>query len=304
MSNKYSLGGYRIALQAKSKKTILVEGKSDKDLLNKFRTHWRKEQYFDIDSADILDDPQLSGLGAKSKIDFLLSSIPHGSPIEGNLRALVDREWETLIDSVGGPLPWTPPQNSATRYLTLGHSIENYQFVLECVTAYCAHFGSGFLTDEVREVIASSFSELLFFSAAYSSAVRQRSAITRCGDALRLADISWDGSKFSISGGFPAVLASRGIQNAGTFVADVEVGYSSIWNNSPLREKAYLYAHGHLGESIIWIGVAVAARSVGIDPAVCEEFAFGRRDERQRFCQSWLTTAEADHISPLPELFA
>lgn len=59
--NKYSLGGYRIALQAKSKMTLLVEGKHDKELFTRLKATRDSGAAFDIDTAEILNDELLSG---------------------------------------------------------------------------------------------------------------------------------------------------------------------------------------------------------------------------------------------------
>lgn len=305
MSNKYSLGGYRIALQAKSRKTLMVEGKEDKELFARLRHASVPSMPFDIDAADILQDNLLSGLGAKAKIDCLLESITEGSPIRKKFRAFLDREWENLVDrSSGDPLPWTPPQISDLRFTTTGHSVENYGFSFDFICSYISHFGSDLPTSQMKMTLQSCFASLLQFAAAFSEIARRRGMVSKCADIVRLSDIALNELTFSLDQRFSERLSTRGISDGDIFVADVARECAGKWSVLPLSSECHQHSHGHIGEMLIWVGVAKIAENMGVEESLCVQLAYGRRDERRRFWHTWLTSIAPANITPMDRVFS
>ncbi len=302
--SKYSCGGYRIAIQTKTKKTVLVEGKEDKELFNRLRLASLKETEFDIDTSEIFDDEAFKGLGAKSKIDLFLDEISSDSPISNKLRAFLDREWEDLIDADSNkPLPWTPPNNSTVRLTTAGHSIENYGFCREFITAYMAHFGCDLCTSEKITSVSDACPALFRFAAALSQVARDHSSIGRCRDILRICDVDWNGNRFSLNPGFLTQLIQRQVNGAEYFISDVENEQLIWWNRPPFNQESRWHAHGHIGEMAIWAGIGRLLLDLGVDELICDELAYGRKDEKRRYWHTWILSQSTDSMKPLDSVF-
>lgn len=305
MSNKYTIGGYKIAVRAKSKKTLLVEGKDDKEFFVKYRQEKFPDQQFDVDSADILSDSSLSGLGAKSKIDFLLGTIPEGSPIYHKLRVFVDREWESLTDqSTNQPVIWTPPFNRNERLTTCGHSFENYSFDVDFVLCYLSHFGSGLYTKELASDITSYFPQITSLSASFSDEIRRASVISRCYDMVDVSDILVDSTSLSISDSIADKMRQRGIEDPINLVSNIRSNHKNKWGTLPFLHEAHHHAHGHIGEDIVWSSVGKLAEIRGFGVHICNELARGRRDERRRFWHTWLTSSDRIRATSICQAFS
>ncbi|CAL4869280.1 hypothetical protein MMA231_03572 (plasmid) [Asticcacaulis sp. MM231] len=305
MSNKYSLGGYKIAIQARTRKTLLVEGKDDKELFKRLNLHISPDNIIDIDAAEILSGTEFAGLGAKAKVDAFLSNIPASSPILTKFRTFVDREWENLVDQVtGDSRAWTPPVATGPRITSSGHSIENYSFYSQFILEYIAHFGSGTLTPNLQTQVQSSFADVLNLAAAFSEISRRRNAITRCCDVMQLGDVTWDGSKFILATTLVPRLRARQIVDPAGFVNDVMHAYTTKWSAAPWAQESHWHTHGHIGEMTIWVAIAAIAAYVGVPNAQCDELAFGRKDERRRFWHTWLMKVGTAALSPMDQALA
>ena len=293
MSNKYSIGGYKIALRARTYRTVLVEGKDDKELFNRLKISLPHAANFNIDTSDILSDETLSGCGAKAKIDALAAQITEGSEVANKIRCFVDREWEHLVDPDNqNPLPWQQPQQLAVRIATCGHSIENYGFSLSFVEEYLRHFGGGLASPDTMARIAERIPEILRASAAFSEVARRRSAIKRCSDIFDLNDISFQNGIMVFSDEVENKLHDRGLENHDGFLDEYVQRYTETWCEDPFAIEANYHAHGHIGESILWL------------EAVGREVATGRRDEKRRVWHGWLSSLPPDEIAPIHAAFS
>lgn len=298
MSNTYSMGGYRLALLIKTNKTIIVEGRDDKDLFVRYKCECPQGCGFDIDTSDIISDDALSGLGAKAKIDAFLEGLGPQDPARAKLRAFVDREWERMVDEhTNDPLPWAPLTGSEFRITTSGHSLENYGFSSAFVISYLRHFGEGIANEILIKRVEELFPSLVQFAAAVSEVARRRSIIKRCKDMFDIDDIFISGNRFYLNANFSVKLGGRGVVDASTFVSEVRSSYENRWISTPYCDEAKYHVHGHLGEDIIWSGVGRIVQDLGFERSVCQSLTWGRRDERRRVWYSWLFETGAIHDS-------
>lgn len=297
------MGGYKIAIRARSQKTILVEGKDDKDLFNRLKISIGADNAI-IDSSDILDDPILSGLGAKARIDQLISQLTPDSPVAEKLWCFVDREWEELIDPLTlDPLPWSQPILTDVRLKTAGHSIENYGFCIDFVTSYLKHYGQGVATEQMLAFVSSAVPGILAAGAAFSEVARKKSILGRCSDILDINDILWDGHTITFQPSIEQKLKNRGCVNTHGFLAEVEQTRADKWAASPFAEEAHLHAHGHIGEAILWIGIGRMVVESGIAENIGREIATGRREEKRRVWHGWLSGLSSNSVKPLHQAF-
>jgi hypothetical protein len=305
VSNKYSIGGYKIALRARTHRTVLVEGKDDKELFNRLKISLPHAVNFNIDTSDILSDIALYGLGAKAKIDALAIQIAEGSEVASKIRCFVDREWEHLVDPDNqNPLPWQKPQQRVVRIATCGHSIENYGFSLSFVEEYLRHFGGGLASPDIMDRIGELISEILRASAAFSEVARRRGAVNRCCDICDLNDISFRDGIMVFSDEVQNKLHSRGLENHEGFLDEYVQRHTETWCEDPFAIEANYHAHGHIGEAILWLGVARVIVDSGFPEAVGREVATGRRDEKRRVWHGWLSSLPPAEIAPIHAAFS
>ena len=305
MSNAYSLGGYKIALCARSAKTLLVEGKDDKELFDCLRLSMGKEELFVVDTQEMIQDVSLSGLGAKARIDAFIQDVQSNWSITRKLTCFVDREWEELIEPTNlDAIPWTEPLVTNLRLKTSGHSIENYGFTVDFVATYLQHFGQGVATRDLLERTSAAVPEILKAGAAFSQVARKRSLIGKCTNILELSDIEWIDGRISVSIDVEEKLTSRGAQNAVGFCQEYNCALNDYWDRLPFSKEAYLHAHGHIGELMLWLGVGkVVSDHGGLRSGIGQEIATGRRDEKRRVWHSWLAKQEQGSADPLSRVF-
>lgn len=300
--SQYTIGGYRIAIQLRTAKTILVEGATDKELLDSLKTNWGVLSNVVIDTREVIDDIAFTGLGAKACVDTFISLVPNGSPVSSKFKGFVDREWEDLIDPATlDPVPWSIPTQTNLRLRTLGHSIENYALSAQFVEEYLRHFGRQVANPEVIADVTSAVPSILRAAAAFSEVARKRYLIKKCSNVIELADVSWNGSHVIFSNAVEQRLISRQAPNAVGFLQDFDTLYKGTWSGHPLAGEAHYHAHGHIGDSILWVSVALIVESHGFSTEIAHDIAFGRRDEKRRVCYNWLSTLNRGALSPLDQ---
>lgn len=299
----YSLGGYAIALQARSGGTVLVEGKDDKSLLERLKvSESGARQELLIDSADIFRDTALAGFGNKQKIDCFLHFLHAYPGASRKLRALVDREWEGLMDAAQEITSWSALPKHPMRYVSMGHSIENYSFSVTCVIDYLKHFGGDVASADNVDRIVQEFPSILSFATAVSETCSRREVITRFCGIVQLQHLQFVTPTWSFSESLVPALTSRHIDDPLNFVAEVNHRFVEKWLHKAGEQEIALLSHGHIGEMLVWACCGKLLEYNGVNTATCAEFAYGRRDERRRFWHNWLANLPSDQRAPLAEL--
>ena len=210
----YSFAGYRLAIKLRSKKTVLVEGKSDKSLFQRFIvSRAPNPELADIDTADIFSGEDVRGLGARAKIDRFIEELNDDDDLKSRLVAFLDREWDGLIGDGDYFTDWSDPDQSENRWVSRGHSIENYSFSSDCVISYLEHFGHGVCTREICDNVCRNLKFLLAFAVAFSEIAFRRGIISRLGGILRYNDIAVDDRGVRLDASLSDRLKERGVPN-------------------------------------------------------------------------------------------
>lgn len=301
--SSWSKDAYEIAVRLRSANTILVEGRTDKSLIERFlMEHNFSSNQVIVDTAEMFSGDVFYGLGNREKVRLLLSGLPGVVEDRGRLFILIDREWSDLFDENGALVDWFESVRlGELDFQTLGHSIENYGFDIRFIIYYLRHFG-GFVLDETRsQLIGESFAEISVIASSISLALREFNCINRCGGIFELDDFIVDGN-LGVSESFYERLNLRGVSQitVDKIQRSVERNRSEL-GRKPLEHLKFL-SHGHLGESIIWCGVASLLRLHGVNSAICRDVAFGRGDEKLRCFHSWLVSIPANDRRPVDEL--
>lgn len=306
MGRTYSINGYINAALRRSSKTILVEGPSDKHALHRIAV----ERFpaaagtVAIDHAGLLEDPQLAGLGNKARVlhiqacaETLSAAIPK---IEEVLATLIDREWDgvSLVQYLPSP-SWEPPTQKANRFVTLGHSIENYHFEADCAKEYIKYFFAEHVSAQVLEAIDARFHALLVLATVVTLKIRDDACISKSGGLFDMTHFSFIDKRYYLDPSFGAACRARQIASAPTIVADINTAVDQVWDALYGNAVVKWLPHGHIGNDIVWTGVAHIVHAAGVPIAIASDVAFSNKKERERFQAQWLSKVSPERRIPL-----
>lgn len=306
MGKGYSLNGYLNAALRRTSKTFLVEGASDKSILHKMELerYPEKSDHAIIDHAGLINDPLVEGFGNKRKviaIQELADTLSIQNPkISELLATLIDREWDNLSFSEMIPdLPWTPPLNSSNRFVTTGHSIENYSFNQEFAIEFVKYIAPEYVSSVFISKIRESFEHIIILAGATSLTARNYSCLGKFSGIFHFDHIDIKNEAFYLSPAFSSACIDRNITSYPTMADEINKYIDNVW--SQLSDKSCLQwiPHGHIGEDIVWCSIGKIASRCGIPPAIVEEISRGHRKERTRFKAQWLSKVDSNHCTPL-----
>lgn len=308
MGRTYSVNGYLNAALRRKNKTILVEGPTDKATLHRIivQKFPQATEVASIDHVGMIEDAQLSGLGHKARVlhieqvaDQLASMFPK---IDAMLATLTDREWDgiSILDYAPKP-PWAPPAQKANRFITLGHSIENYHFEADCAKEYLKFGFSEHLTAPVLGDIDSKFIAVLVLATVVSIKLRDDAHITRCQGLIDMTHLKYENNRYYLHSSFGVACGGRSIENSAILVAEINSAIDTAWSH--LHDDAALkwIPHGHIGTDVIWAGVAHIARDAGMAAEVVLEIARGHKKNKELFKAHWLSQLPPSERVPLDE---
>src|SRR5581483_7873255 len=176
---RYSIEAYKIRIRMTRSKILLVEGKDDRYLFERYieaTSADSQHRDFQIDTAEIVNSPSETRLGNREKVEYICNSLS-GTQWASKLVGFVDREFRSFQldpairdDIVGHHI-------DAGLIWSRGHSIENYWFdiqtlrspLVECCTS--AH-----LTDGV-DLFSRVFSDALKIACSVALALRELDAL-------------------------------------------------------------------------------------------------------------------------------
>ncbi len=281
MSN-YSIGGYKIAIRARSSKTLVVEGKDDRSLLQRiFLEEISGISVGDqvrVDASEIVKDPILSGMGARDRVAKIIEFC---RPPNGKLKGLRDREWDffctdNLSEIVGGVL-------DEDIFITRGHSIENYFFDINLCCDFLKRKFSSAINKDFLVAVHDCFGEMIDFSFAYSVACKRLNIIERMERVLSPIHVERRDA-LVLAEGFKAAMISRGIARE-----DVEMffrEFASINEHASMRQATpqsrRWWSHGHLGEDALWACLGWVAMQHGVGETDAESICHGHKDEKRQ----------------------
>ena len=308
MGKTYSLNGFLNAALRRSSKTVLVEGPSDKHILHKIELERfpNKSGGSTIDQAGILDDPLLAGLGNKARVLIvqehatkLAASVPK---ITSVLATLTDREWDGLSFTDFVPQPnWIAPTQQHSYFTTLGHSIENYHFNSDCAHEFLKYAFPEHVTASVLAAVGRQFPALLTIATVLSLKVRDEACIGRCSGLVSPSHIDIRVDRAYLDTSFGGACLGRQIPIAGSIVADVNRSIDAAWASLAGKDFTCWLPHGHIGDEILWCGVAKVALLEGVAQEVVNDIAYGQKKERERFKAQWISKQAVGSRPPLDE---
>ena len=306
MGRAYSVEGFLNAALRRSGKTILVEGPTDKNVLHRVALERFPEEagLGVIDHVGILEDPVLAGLGNRARVlhvqrcaDDLSASAPK---IAAALGTLIDREWDGVTFNAYVPDPeWRPPSQGHNRFITQGHSIENYHLDVECAKEYLKYAFAGTVNAQIFQAVESRFPAILVLATVLSLKIREDACLSRSAGLFDISHLAYGNERYHLDAAFAAPCAARQFVSAATIVADVNQGIDAAWDRLHAHAGLKWRPHGHVGDEITWVGVAHAALEAGISQDVANEIAHGRKRDRERFKAQWLSKSDVANRVPL-----
>lgn len=289
----YSPRAYRVAVDIRATKTLMVEGVSDRRIILRICASKENPQRakFAIDTAQIIESSEGMNVGNKEKvleIFELLKGI-------GKFGVFVDREWEGLIDpSTGAWLPFTAANTAEeTKIFTLGHSIENYSFTLE-------HYRQAILStcydsvgDNCIPDIEGSFQLALKMALAFTKIFRELQIFGKSKNCLTPGDFIWsaDGQlSISPAATFRDTLICRGCGVPEDLAYRIEAAYAHC--DLPDGAPTQFYLHGHLGELVLRASLASKLLSLGVQDGICRAYFEERPDMREMRLREYYASKE------------
>lgn len=306
----YSLRGYINALLRRTGKTLMVEGTSDKTIINRLkleRTNTTQNMTSGlIDCVQIVEDSNLSGLGNKSRINNIRCAIsqlpsPNRERINAKFGTLTDREWDGISIAGGIPTTWLPPMQIDGSFITKGHSIENYFFNVDgCISYLCQSF-----PDEISKVFLNDlrlrFHQIIALAAVFSLNLSNLNSIGKSNGVISYKYISWNNQRYTLVDSIHNILLSRGIPISTTFKDSIntDVGiYLSAFNT---EEPGRWLCHGHIGEQTIWACIANLAQEHGINNATLCEIERGSKTNKLKHSANHLCSLQTQDRTPLDD---
>jgi len=278
--SQYSVGGYQIAVMARSGKTLLVEGKDDRLVVQRVLLEpvlggpiGRKVR---VDSTELVRDDVVQGKGARDKVLYLADRLRF---LEGKVKGLVDREWEFFCTETYIERP--EHDFGGNVFITRGHSIENYFFSPDICCDFLKEKHASTISPELLDQVEESFSRIVKFAFSYSVACRRLGLIDRLDNFISPRHLIWD-VDFSCDEQFALDLRRRGVSDQlavslVSLIKEISVDIETLrvselcgrWN-----------AHGHLGGDAVWACIGRIAASHGASPAEADQICHGYRDDR------------------------
>lgn len=277
--------GYVIGLMARSARTVLVEGRHDKWLVDRIVSELDGagrlgSQPIVVDSTELVRCPT----GARCAVEEVHALVHR---LNRPFAALVDREFRdfTLAPDVVDDVACHKVVNG-TLFWTRGHSAENYFFTSAVVMGFLQLKFPHCVNQALLVRIESAFEGVLNWAAALSVAALQEELISRLDGAIASDDWVLAASG-TVALSYDAVahrLTSRGVdgERFKKFCATadrIKVALDAVPGNSIAR----WLAHGHIGSQVIWtsVGRLVADGGAAIDDV--RQVATGFQDLKRRF---------------------
>lgn len=297
MGKSYSVNGYLNAVVRRTVATFLVEGPSDRGVICRLLSDQTASAHRQIvvDHAALISDGEASGLGAKAKVLAVSSaaaSLADRFPkLAQQLGTLVDREWDGLtLEPAKLVTEWQAPTQGHARFVTLGHSIENYNFDRDCILRYLRFGFAEYFSAALEEIITVHYDACLALAGALSFIAQSDGTLSRLGGLLEHQHIERQGTALVLAHGFDAAAAVREISQPEAFRQRVNAATEG-WQELIKTQHARWVLHGHIGAETIWACVGHLALASGLPVEIARQITRGNKNERRRFWNEWIATA-------------
>jgi hypothetical protein len=301
--NSYDLRSYELAVLLRTRKTIVVEGVTDKRVLARMLL---EEESISgslrdcvIDEVSILSrEASFSGLGNRQKV---INTGVHLSGVTPKLKCLVDREWDGVnLDNLQDPHP--PVSAPAWGYITHGHSIENYWFTVSAACSFLKMQYGAELHGDFFVKLTERFESMLRISAAFSLAAKRLNIITTCQKGLLKTDhVIWLNGAYLPTG--QLTLAGRQRLIGADLMLEIQVELERADFSALSLKTVQWLCHGHLGEQMLRVCAANLAKELG-NQDIAESIERGFQDIKLSHDANWLAAEKASIPVPLDCLVA
>ncbi len=250
--SKHSLGAYRIVLRMRTARTLLVEGESDKSVIQRLLLEHPIEgravgERPAIDTPSLLSDPRLFGLGNKAQVELIAETLPVD---QDKFLVLVDREWEAFdVDALQmSEIEHEYRIPAHTKVKTFGHSIENYFFEPSMLLSLLRRQLAGQVTPGILRLIEEQFTDICSIALAYSLAAKDLQLISRLSGLLSRRYVTFHDSHFQLDAEFSRCIESRGVhpEIAKQFIHTARAIQQKIGERALPVETMKWASHGHL----------------------------------------------------------
>ena len=116
---------------------------------------------------------------------------------------------------------------------------------------------------------------------------------------IDLLHLNFRNGRYYLDASFSSSCTSRNVSSAATIVNDVNHAIDTAWSNLHGQTYAQWLPHGHIGEDIVWAGVAHISKSMGVDSKVATQIARGHKQAREIFINDWLCRSPSKLQAPL-----
>ncbi|SCU91616.1 conserved hypothetical protein [Cupriavidus necator] len=292
----YSVAGYLNAVMRRTGKTMLVEGITDKSVLQRIKGDRNAKAGLDlpgaIDVAGLITGAEVKGIGKKEVVRTVLRQLAASPKMSamasGKFGTLIDREWDGLTLDIELQNPWFAPTQGATNFTTVGHSVENYFFRLEPIAAFLKQFFSDHLTQQFFNELSRRFHSIIGFAVVYSLAVKNANAIGRADGIISREMIDWVDDLYIATPSLNDALLERRVDLTQNIYLLVNFGVQAYASRYKAAEPGHWLCHGHLGEQAIWSCVGHLAKEQGVSEGVAVQIERGLTDVRFRHCVDYL----------------
>jgi hypothetical protein len=309
----YSLSGYLNAVLRRSGKTLLIEGVSDRTIINRLKLEKEEERQTPtkgiVDCVQIITGPEVQGLGNKARIGAVRLAVnalasPTRERVLDKFASLTDREWDDIALNNGLPNTWNPPTQGPGSFTTVGHSIENYFFSVSSTIAYLKQYFPNDLTAAFLQDLSNRFHKMIAVATAYSLELKSANALGRSDGAICNLRVNWTGNRYHLDPSINGVLTSRGLQMPVNFVQEVNSGADFYLAAYQTAEPGRWLCHGHLGEQAIWACIGHLAFEHNMTADIAIAIAKGSRDLKLKHAANHLCEVPATERQPLDDAIA
>jgi hypothetical protein len=309
MGSAYSISGYIVALIQRSSPTLLVEGASDKNAIHRLIAERTPpvDRECNIDHSGLFEDDSLGGLGAKAKVSKITEEVQRLAPsikkLSASFACLVDREWDGLPSDPKTALEeWEQPIKSPSIFVTIGHSIENYHFHVDCFLDYLRSRFPEHYSSSVEESVGILFPEAIALAGAISCQARDNSCISRLTGLIDIGHIELSpAGRFHLAQEAIAPIKARCDFDARIFVESINSSVDVCWSGLSSNPNSRWLLHGHIGSDVLWACVGLATTKAGAPATIGEQISKGFQAERRRCWLTWLSRVSQDLREPLDQ---
>ena len=273
--SKYTISGYSIAVNIRAKKTLLVEGTTDQRIVK--RVAAADERCLDgsyvVDSAEILTysmEDSKKDIGNRSKVLDAFSRLASND----KFAVLVDREWEGLRDIKGGWLKFQLPYTSERKFVTSGHSIENYSFEAEFFSKAVLELCYESFDTRHSVEIETCFSKCLFMALSVTKVFSDAKIISKASGVFGITDFEWTSSqelKLKERSYAQLELKRRKVLDTDGILKSVNLEYVQLLRTFCFK-PVKMYLHGHIGEEVLRATISAKVIALGVDEKVTDKF--------------------------------